>query len=75
MVETSLVERVVRPPHNVPPLQDVGGEGLGHDVGDGVLELYKLSGVDHQNFTLFSLIKTCLSLATALLFLLLMIDR
>ena len=37
MVETTFVEAVVRAPDHVVPLQDVGGERLGHDVGDRVL--------------------------------------
>ena len=37
MVESAFVETVLGPPDYVVPLQDVGGEGLSHDVGHGVL--------------------------------------
>ena len=37
MVEPAFVETVLGPPDYVVPLQDVGGQRLGHDVGDRVL--------------------------------------
>ena len=43
VVETSFVERVVRSSNYVMPLQDVGGQRLGHDVGDRVLARAQLT--------------------------------
>ena len=37
VVAPAAVQRVVRPRDHVMPLQDVGGQRLGHDVGDRVL--------------------------------------
>ena len=37
MVETTFVETVVRAPDHIVPLQDVRGEGVGHDVGYRIL--------------------------------------
>ena len=42
MVETTFVEAVVRTPDHVVPLQDVRRQGLGHDVGDRILERFRL---------------------------------
>ena len=43
MVESAFVETVLGPPDYVVSLQDVGGQGLGHDVGDRILEKLRLT--------------------------------
>ena len=43
MVETTFIEAVVRTPDHVVPLQDVRRQGLGHDVGDRILEKLRLT--------------------------------
>ena len=49
MVETTFVEAVVRAPDNIVPLQDVGRQGLSHDIGDRILGWFRLvvSGGDY----------------------------
>ena len=56
VVETSFVERVVRSSNYVMPLQDVGGQGLCHNVGDRILNRSRYPACyTLKRITLFSL--------------------
>ena len=58
MVEPAFVETVLGPPDYVVPLQDVGGQGLGHDVGDRILGWFRLVEIINSpyNYTAPSLV-------------------